>query len=118
MNASIPASSFKGECKAIEGAIFDCSNPHQSTEYESTIKRVADRVGSTYDEAGDSRRVILEMNIPTFDLPEMKESVTTTDAKIWDFKYKAMMTRVTLLRRNTEKLFSLLLGQCTPSMLA
>ena len=28
------------------------------------------------------------------------------------------MTRVTLLRRNTEKLFSLLLGQCTPSMIA
>ena len=58
------------------------------------------------------------MNIPTFDPPVMKENATTTDAKIWDFEYKAMVTRVTLLCRNTAKLFSLLLGKCTPSMIA
>ena len=36
--------------------------------------------------------------------------------RIWDYEYKAYMDRTTTLRTNCEKLFSLLLGQCTPAM--
>ena len=38
------------------------------------------------------------------------------EEKIWDTNYKQYLQQETLLRKNTEKLFSLLLGQCTPVM--
>ena len=80
------------------------------------IKRIADHVGSNYDEDGDIRRFIEELNIPTHDISSLKESPTKMEDKIWDTEYKAYMQQTTLLRRNTEKLLSLILWKCTPAM--
>ena len=111
-----PRSTFKGECKAIEDAIFDCNSPHQSTNYSSSIKRIADHVGSTYSESGDIRRVIEDRVLPVLAPPDLADGASTMDAKIWDYEFKAFMARKTTLRTNCEKLFSLLLGQSTPAM--
>ena len=40
-NNTIQSPTFKGDCKAIEDAIFDCSNLHQSAGYAGSIKRIA-----------------------------------------------------------------------------
>ena len=58
------------------------------------------------------------MELPTMTPPPLADDANKMAEKIWDLEYKAYMARSTRLRTNCEKLFSLLLGQCTPAMKA
>ena len=44
---------FHGACEALKDKIFDCSDYKQADTYATTIKRVAEYVGSHYKNGGD-----------------------------------------------------------------
>ena len=44
---------FHGACEALKDKIFDCSDYKQADRYATTIKRVAEYVGSEYKNGGD-----------------------------------------------------------------
>ena len=89
---TIPRPTFKGDCTAIEDAIFDCSNPQQSAGYDGSIKHIANYVVSTYKESGDIPASLKIWRCRTWTHPKTwrttrrrwrRESGTTSTRRTW-----------------------------------
>ena len=116
-------SKFKGNCSELEGHIFDCSDSKQADLYVHTVKRVAEYVGATYKQGGDISSAIIHGTLPTLAQPTYPTYSTTYDtAPTPDDKVKEMIfkgeidsyvKRKALLTENIQKVYSLVLGQCT-----
>ena len=46
---TINSTKFKGNCAELQGCIFDCSDYKQADTFVSTLKRVSEHIGSTYN---------------------------------------------------------------------
>jgi hypothetical protein len=110
---------FNGRCDDIRGFVFDCADGKQADRYNTTIREITAYVGRTYDYGGDVRWTIKneEKYVPTKPV-SIGTSTDPTDKRIWEKEIDEYARRKAKLTINCEKLYSLLLGQCTEHMAA
>ena len=83
-------------------------------------------VQSKYDRGGDLRPLILDLKDPKTKLEKNKPSYDVEEGadnekeqmKTWEMMWKHYMNRRETLEENVEKLFGLLMGQCTQALVA
>jgi hypothetical protein len=110
---------FDVRCDNIKGFVFDCADGKQADWYNTTIREITSYAGRTYDYGGDIRWSIKNEKkyVPTKPA-DVGTTATTTDKRIWEKEIDAYVRRKAKLTANCEKLYSLILGQCTEHMVS
>ena len=105
---------FKGNSHDLEGYMFDCSDNKQAAIFVHTMKRIAEYVG-TEDRNGGDIRATIEQDV-RFAIPMPLAPSGTTDEverMILTKKVDAYVKRDSILDKNIQKAYSLMLGKCT-----
>ena len=116
---------FKGSESGMNGHVFDCTSPTDSKRYDETITELITFVGANYTSGKDLTKCIQKLEmvaIPTIQDANSKLS----KAEVEKLPYAEQMTlkhkserynkRCDALEDNVEKLYYLVVGQCTPHM--
>ena len=105
---------FKGNIPKLEGFIFDCSDNKQADRYVTSMKRIAEHVGTNYHNGGDICSTSEQGR--RFNIPK-PISPSTTNNEVYKMiltkKVNSYVTRDRILDENIQKGYSLVLGQCT-----
>ena len=105
---------FKGNSHDLEGYIFDCSDNKQADRFIHTLKRIAEYVGTEYCNGGDISSTIKQS--VWFAIPKPLAPSGTTDEvekMILTKKVDAYVKRDSILDKNIQKAYSLMLEHCT-----
>lgn len=128
-------SNVAGGLDELANNYYDCSRYKQVDKFVSTTKAVKEHVGRTYKNGGDVRATLDLMSvftilIPTDPADKFKDvldrngdvtfskcdQVSYMDQEIFRQEINAFVKRKGTLESNFQKLYSLLLGQCTELM--
>ena len=104
---------FKGNSTDLEGYTFDCSDYKQADKYVSTIKRIAEYVGTEYKYGGDTRSTLdneARIKVPQLVTPSA-DPMPLLESRIFDKEIDIYMKRRSTLDENVQKCYSLVLGQ-------
>ena len=82
------------------------------------MSAVADHVGSTYKSGGHIRTLIETLVKPVVTVADYPENGNPTEKKLWEKRVNIALKKEQQLEDNIENLFSVVLGQCTPTMKA
>jgi hypothetical protein len=108
---------FEGKCDDLKGHIYDCSSPRQVDLFAKTTKEIAEYVGRSYRYGTDVQRAIQEMALPILRKPvDPPDQASKTDSAIWSNEVSTYVKRRAGMEEGLEKVFPLILGQCTDSM--
>ena len=106
---------FKGNITDLEGYTFDCSDYKQAEKYVSTIKNIAEYVGTEYKYGGDIRITLeneVQITIPQPVNP-VGDPMPLLESRIFEKEIYIYMKRRSTLDENVQKRYSLVLGKCT-----
>jgi hypothetical protein len=109
---------WKGATTAIESHVFDRSSAYSIDAYNKTMSALADHVGSTYKSGGHIRTLIETLVKPVVTVADYPDNGTPTEKKLWEKRVDIALKKEQQLEDNIENLFSVVLGQCTPTMKA
>jgi hypothetical protein len=109
---------FEGSCEGLKGHVYDVLDHRQADAFAKTTKELALYAGKTLKEGDDVRLAVLNLALPVLDRPtqpldpdnEYQKMDYMTDLKIH-------RTRVAQMASNMRSLFSLIIGQCSESMI-
>ena len=121
---------FQGGKEELDGNHFDCAGYGQSDRFVKTVQKIADYIGQEYKCGGVSRTEVMTQEvviIPTPTRPvgtrttSADGSVTTTppdtlDISDYQSAKKTVDYHIQNQQENRQKLFSLVLQQCTEPM--
>jgi hypothetical protein len=106
---------FDGQCDALKGFTFDCTDGQQTDQYAVNMKEISIYVGREYAHGGDIRWTVV--NEKRFKVPKpidpTDEKPTLTDKEIWKQSVVEYVRRNNKLTQNMETVCSLIIGQCT-----
>ena len=105
---------FKGNTPELDGFVFDCSDNKQADRYVTAMKRIAEHIGTNYHNGGDIRSNIEQGR--SFNISKPIDHSTTNnevDKMILTKKVNSHVRRDSIIDENTQKGYSLVLGQCT-----
>ena len=114
-------SKFQGACEALKDYIFDCSDHRQADCYANSLKRISEYVGSEYKNGGDIQSSVInetKFTVPTPTAPTVADPDNPTpdeklQLRLHEKRLDAMVKREGTLDDNIQRLYSLVLGQCT-----
>jgi hypothetical protein len=110
---------FDGRCDDIKGFVFDCADGKHADRYNTTIRQITAYAGRTYDYGGYIRWSIKnEKKYVPIKPANVGVTAKATDKRIWEKEIDAYVRRKSKLTANCEKLYSLILGQCTEHMVS
>ena len=118
---SVSPTKFKGNCSELGGHIFDCSDYKQADIYTTTVKRIADYVGSEYKHGGDIRSTITTGILAKIKIPICPVIVDPNNETLEEQTLKMIfkgqignyIKQKSILDDNIQKAYALVLGQCT-----
>ena len=106
---------FKGQCADLEFITYDTTvNLTNQDLYTTTTRKIGEYVATTFERAGEFRLGMVNLTLPTIDLPANPTSKATT-AEIEMYKIDLREAKGRLRRReeNSQRIFPLILGQCS-----
>ena len=123
--SSAPLRQFKFEvrCDELKGQIFDCSGYDQSDVFIETQEQIAIYVGRTYTNGGAVTKAVETLEIPKVQMQPAPEGygtdqVDASDRYVWELEMKEFIRNKQMISNRIQKLYALVLGQCTDSMVA
>jgi hypothetical protein len=113
-----PISKFEGRCQDLKGFAFDCAEGRHADSYNLSMKEMALYAGRTFTYGADLKRTIKHEE--KFTVPKPGDidirTVSATEKRIWEKHVDEYVKRDVRFERNSEKLYSLIIGQCTEYM--
>jgi hypothetical protein len=95
--------------------VYDCSNVKQADIFIKTTKKLSEYVGKKFKEfPGDMQALVKNQEMPTLTMPvDPPATATLTEKRIWEKKCDSYAKREEALEQNLQRLYALILGQCT-----
>ena len=84
-NAPWPTTSkFDGNCNALKGFTYHCSNNWQADWFTRTTLKIGKNVGSNYTRGKDISYLVETLKVPTIDMPEPPpEDANASVKRMW-----------------------------------
>ena len=102
----------------MKGHVYDVLDHRQADAFAKTTKELAGYAGRTMVEGDDVRLVVENLQLPTLDEPAAPTGAVDDYQKMkWQAQVKIYLSRVAQLESNMRKLYSIIIGQCSESML-
>ena len=112
-----PTSKFEGNCDALKGFTYDCSDNRQADRFTRTTLKTGKYIGSNYTSGKDISCLVETLKVPTIDMPEPPpEDVNASVKCVWQKNIDKFVDRQDQLQENIGTLYSLLKGQCNDKM--
>ena len=109
---------FEGSCEAMKGHVYDVLDHRQADAFAKTTKELAGYAGRTMIEGDDVRLAIENLDLPTLNEPAAPTGTVDDYQKMkWQAQVKIYLSRVAQLESNMRKLYSVIIGQCSESMI-
>ena len=114
-NAQPRNNRFKGQCADLEYVTYDTTaNLTNQDLYTTTTRKLGEYIARTYDRAGEFRLGMINLKLPTIDLPTSPGAkATTADIEIYKIDLREAKTRIRNREENSQRIFPLILGQCS-----
>ena len=111
---------FIGNTEDLGDHIYDIGY-NQSDQYTTTTREISHHVGRTYKNGADVERSIdgltpLVLDIPVDPVYPDESNLSKVVIRIWEREVDGYVRRKDTLDQNLRTLYSLIWGQCSPSM--
>ena len=112
---------FEGACEDLKGHVFDCSGYGQADQYVKTQEQIANYAGRTY--GGEIGKAVEYLLAPAVDMPTAPtgygtDNVDPTEKYMWETEVREAIKEKKDLKKQIQKLYAVVIGQCTDSMIA
>ncbi|MFN7263281.1 MAG: reverse transcriptase domain-containing protein, partial [Cyanobacteriota bacterium] len=98
--------------------MYDTSSTDPTESFQKTTKEIAEYVAKTYDRAGEYRLGLVNMELEELvEPPEPKDDSSSIAMKKWERQCKEYDRKLEARQENQERVFALIMGQCTPAMI-
>ena len=116
----ITKTKFEGDCEDLKGHIYDCSDSKKADLFVKTNKKLSEYVGKKFKEfPGDMQSLVKNLEMPTLVMPvDPEDKATKSEIRVWEKKCDSYAKREEALEQNIQRLYALVKGQCTESMIA
>ena len=112
---------FQGSCEALKDHYFDCSDHRQADRFANTLKRISEYVGTEFKNGGDicssmineTKFVVPRPTLPTPADPNALTAEERVEERLYEKRLDALVKQEGTLDDNIQRLYSLVLGQCT-----
>jgi hypothetical protein len=113
-----PVSEFEGRSPDLKGFTFECVEGRHADSYNMSMKEMALYLGITFTYGADLKWMIEHEEKFTVTNPGDIDirTVSATGKRIWEKRNDEYVKRDVRLEENCEKLYSLIIGQCTEYM--
>ena len=107
--------SFKGDCKELEGSIFDCSDWKSADQFTQTKKKIESFVGRTYDGGAIVQQSLRLMQEVQVEFPEDidEDLASKVELRKYEKRFELALEREDELKQNLQKAYFLVWGQCS-----
>jgi hypothetical protein len=114
---------FEGACAELKGSTFDCTGYDQADVYVKTKEQLEIYVGANYSHGGTMANAIDKLRAPTVSEPSPPDNYGTDKVDAaekfkWEMQMKEIYRTQEDIKRLVQKLYSLVLGQCTDALVA
>mmetsp|Transcript_96765 Transcript_96765/g.270862 ORF Transcript_96765/g.270862 Transcript_96765/m.270862 type:complete len:184 (-) Transcript_96765:234-785(-) len=108
---------FHGKCEDLKGHVFECDSIKQADNFNKTVKEISQYVGRSFKDGGTMSRAINGLEMPALIPPtDPPDNASLFEQKYFDNKVKEYIMLESLMKTNNEKLYHLVIGQCTLAM--
>ena len=106
---------FKGQCADLEFITYDTTvNLTNQDLYTTTTRKIGEYVAKTFERAGEFRLGMVNLTLPTIDLPTSPSAkATTAEIEIYKIDLREAKGRLRCREENSQRIFPLLLRQCS-----
>jgi hypothetical protein len=106
-----------GRVLALPGSVYDCSNNRQSEQFVKTTKEISGYVRREFAKGGDNVHIAVDtLQMPTLIKPPRPTSTNKFDQFEWQNDIRAHHTRCTNLEDGMKRLYNIVYGQCSETM--
>ena len=114
-NSVRESNKFTGKCDDLKGTVYDVSEGKDT--FARTTREIAEYVGRVYDDAGEFRTGMVELLLPDIEEPATPgAAATAVDVELWKLDLREYRTRVDKRHKNSDKVYALVLGQCSQAL--
>jgi hypothetical protein len=112
------AAPFVGRVLALNRFVYDCSDNRQSEQFVKTTKEISGYVGREFGKGGDDVRIAVD----TLMMPVLVKLARPTgnnkfDKFEWQNNIRSYQTRCTNLEDGMKRLYNIVYGQCSKTMI-
>ena len=118
-NRRVGASStrFQGTCEELKEHVFDPNDIRGGSElFTKTTKAIAEYVAREYASAGEFRNALPSLHLPGLNPPTWPDPDDPFLMEEWKIEYCEYKKRIEDHRQNMQKVYALILGQCSPTI--
>ena len=107
-----------GELEALSPYVYDIGQPHKNQEmFVNTTKKIAKYVLREYSHAGKFCLGMINQTLPTLTPPTPPDAnASLAEIEMYKFELKTHHNNVVNQRDNEQKIFSMVLGQCSQAL--
>jgi hypothetical protein len=117
-NATQSSEKFERKCADLKGHVYDLSTGKSRETFQKTTCEIAEYIGREFIDAGDFRTGLVELNLPGLVEPMMPQDPDANRGafKKWKFSYSRYEKESAARRKNLQRVFALILGQCSQAV--
>jgi hypothetical protein len=105
---------FEGKCADLKASVYDVLSGKDT--FAKTTREIAEYVGREYDDAGEFRTGMVELRLPPLVRPAAPPDNSLINVELWKIEIGDYQKQVVARRRNSAKVYSLILGQCSQAL--
>ena len=106
---------FEGKCEELKDAVYDVVSGKET--FTKTTRDIAEYVGRQFEEAGEFRTGMVDMQLPALMEPAAPTDTTNVVAlELWKMARRTYEKKVEARRRNSQRVYALVLGQCSQAL--
>jgi hypothetical protein len=105
---------FEGKCTEIKNSVYDVVSGKDT--FAKTTREIAEYVGREFNDAGEFRTGMVEMRLPPLTEPSPPAVDTPINFELWKMARRAFEKQTEARRRNSSRVYALVIGQCSQAL--
>jgi hypothetical protein len=107
---------FQGNNEELKGIVYDISS-HEMDSFRQTTIDIAEYIGRKFDNAGEFRLGMPELELPPLVEPALPTDTTNiVDMELWKLAIREHVKKNERRQTNSDRAYALVLGQCSQAL--
>lgn len=113
--SGVPGPRFKGKCQDLGNNVYDTGLPNSNQDlFAITTREIAEYVAKMYDHAGEFRMGLINLELEDIQQPPAPDAnAGFADTEMYKIRLKHYADKARHRETNLQRVFPLILGQCS-----
>jgi hypothetical protein len=108
-------SKFEGKCSDLKSSVYDVVSGKDT--FAKTTREIAEYVGREFDDAGEFRTGMVDMQLRPLDEPAPPADPNqVVEFELWKMARQNCEKQAEARRRNSSRVYALIIGQCSQAL--